>query len=654
MATVDDVTGNNEQLDPGSGLIPAIERIEGLLASVFQRIAILAVAAILVISLSTIVDIVMRTFFGSSIYGLNENVTLLVAVGASTCLPYGLARGSALTMDLISNRLSNGWRRWIDLSAPVLVGIFFFTLGLQIWQTAYGMAISGDTTMITQTPKAPFFFVMAASCLAVAALQVLIGLRLGIAAYRDAGWIGRGVATALLALTLHAVLVMFGFMSGDFYTSLFPTNPIGLAIVAMAALWALIIAGVPIGISMGLVGIVGSALLIGSRSTLQVTGFETTLFITRDGLSVLPLFLLMGAFAGVAGIGKELYALSNALVGHIRGGLAHASILACALFGTLTGSSIATQMSIGKIALFEMRDRNYSTALSAGSVAAGGTLGQLIPPSSALILYAILTEQSVGQLFIGAIIPGILAAVFYMAAVTVWLWFKPVDATPGKKSTWSELAAAGRGSWTVLMLLGLVLGGIYTGLFTELEGGAVGAFGAFLIALFRGRLSPKVFWKTMGDSTSSLSMIYSLIFGAVMLSFFFGISGVPDAFTNWITGLGLSPLGVVLALVACYLILGTVMDPFAMMIITIPFFVPLVTELGYDPIWWGIMTIMCMEAGMISPPFGLNMFVISSLDKTIPITTVYRGSWPFFFSTIVKIGLLIAFPALVTFLPSTM
>lgn len=301
-----------------------------------------------------------------------------------------------------------------------------------------------------------------------------------------------------------------------------------------------------------------------------------------------------------------------------------------------------------------MQRHKYSTALSAGSVAAGGTLGQLIPPSSALILYAILTEQSVGRLFVGAIIPGVLAVILYMGSITVWLWLRPQDAQKHPRSSLREIAVAARGSWSVLLLLGAVLGGIYGGIFTDLEAGSVGAAGAFLIALGRGRLTRATFWKTIGDSTGSLAMIYSLIFGVIMLSFFFGISGVPQAFTAFINGLNLSPMGVVLALVCCYIVLGTVMDPFAMMVITIPFFVPLVTGLGYDPIWWGIVTIICMEAGMISPPFGLNMFVIASLDRTIPMSTVYRGSWPFFASTLVKIGLLLAVPSLVTWLPSTM
>lgn len=290
--------------------------------------------------------------------------------------------------------------------------------------------------------------------------------------------------------------------------------------------------------------------------------------------------------------------------------------------------------------------------LAAGSVAAGGILGQLIPPSSALILFAVLTEQSVGALFIGAVIPGLLATLLYMTAVTVWLMINPSAAARTRRADLRELAAATRASWSVLLLIGLVLGGIYGGFFTELEAGAVGAVGGFVIAVARGKLSGGVFWPAMANATRALSMMYSLIFGVTALSFFFGIAGLPQAFVAWVETLGLSPLGVILCLVAVYLVLGTAMDAFAMMMITIPIFVPLVESLGFDPVWWGIMTLICMEAGQISPPFGLNIFVINAIDDRISIGKVYRGVLPFFGSSVVKIALLIAFPALVTWLPS--
>jgi tripartite ATP-independent transporter DctM subunit len=508
--------------------------------------------------------------------------------------------------------------------------------------------------VMTGIAKAPFYYGVGAAISFAAVLQGVRALSLVVA-------LRRFLTPGRLSVLLGAVLLIgwaLGALLGLFPASPFrvvaPSNPLLLALVVFAGMWGLILLSVPLGVAMGLAGLVGTAALLKPGSALNVLGSETTAFITADALSVLPLFLLMGAFATVAGIGSDLYRLAYALVGHVRGGLAHASILACAAFGTLTGSSVATQMSIGRIALGEMRARDYSAELASGSIAAGGTLGQLIPPSSALILYAVMTQQSVGQLFMGALLPGILATLLYMGAVAVWLLVYPHHAKSGPRAQMHEVLAAARGSWSVLVLLGVVLGGIYLGFFTELEAGSVGAAGAFFIAIARGKMTPSSFWQTMADTTKTLAMMYSLIFGVTVLSFFFGVSHVPEAFVTFIDTLGLSPIGVVIALVCCYLVLGTAMDAFAMMVITIPIFVPLIISLGFDPVWWGLMTIICMEAGMISPPFGLNIFIISSLDASIPLRTVYRGCWPFFGASVVKIILLILFPVIVTWLPSTM
>lgn len=625
-----------------------------LVETIARRVASIAVAAVLLIAFANVLDIVLRNVFDKSLFGLNEINAYLVAIAAATCLPYGLHVGAALAINAVSNKASPQGRVVLALLSASITTIFCGLLGWRILDVGLDMARKNQTTIMTDIPTAPFVVAMALALMVAAvvmSIKVFEQLRAGYQSEHKALWAS---VTILSAATLWALLSLLGVLPTAPFKVLAPSNPLVLALVAFGAMWVLIVLSVPIGIAMGMTGIVGTATLLRNDLSLEILGSEVTGFVLQDSLSVLPLFLLMGAFATVAGIGSDLYRFAYALVGHVKGGLAHASILACAAFGTLTGSSVATQMSIGRIALFEMRDRKYSTELSAGAIAAGGTLGQLIPPSSALILYAIMAEESVGQLFIGAIFPGILATAMYMGAVMVWLWIAPKHAVPGPKSPTSELIAAAKQAWSVLALLGVVLGGIYFGLFTELEAGSVGAAGAFLIALWRGKLNLSSFWNTMAETTRTLAMMYTLIFGVTMLSFFFGISGVPDAFIDWVTGLGLTPMGIILGLILCYLILGTAMDAMAMMVITIPIFVPLVESLGFDPIWWGVMTIMCVEAGMISPPFGLNIFVISALDPKIPISTIYKGCWPFFASSVFKIILLILFPAIVTFLPSTM
>lgn len=641
---------------PYVAAIPVIFALETIMIAVGRRISAIAVASILLIAFANVTEITLRNVFHTSLFGLNEINALLVAIAVSTCLPAGLATGAALTINLLKNRVSKNIQMWLDVFATALMTIFFALAAWRVWAAASTMAKTNQTTIMTSIQKAPFFWGMSIA-IGFAALILFVQLLRKTADIVQAGpnrAVSGGIALVLLAAILHPVLALFHIVPTSFYLQFAPDNSLILAAVAFIGMWVLVLLTVPIGVAMGLTGLVGAATLLSSHLSMEVMGSEITDFITRDALSVLPLFLLMGAFATVAGIGADLYRLAHALVGHFRGGLAHASILACAGFGTLTGSSIATQMSIGKIAMVEMRDRKYSPELASGAIAAGGTLGQLIPPSSALILYAVLTEQSVGRLFMGAIIPGILATILYMAATAVWLSLYPKHAKSGPKATWVEVGEAAKGAWSVLLLLSVVLGGIYFGFFTELEAGSVGAAGAFIIALSRGRMTSSNFWDTMASTTMSLALIYSMIFGVTILSFFFGISNLSVAFITFINSLGLSPIGVIFALVLVYLILGTAMDPFATMVITIPIFVPLVHQLGFDPIWWGLMTLICMEAGMISPPFGINIFVISSLDRSIPITTVYRGVMPYFFSTLVKIALLMAFPILVTWLPSTM
>ncbi|MFT3752516.1 MAG: TRAP transporter large permease subunit [Paludibacter sp.] len=635
---------------------PAVfDRLQRFLELASQRLALIAVAAVLLIACANVTDVVLRNFFSLSLYGLNEINALLVAIAVSTCLPYGMARDAPLRIAILKGRVTPAAEMWCGALAATCMLLFLALLAWRMGAAARNIGLTNQTTVMTEIPKAPFFWAVAVAISLAAVVQAVAAIRLMSQALTSSPRYGLWILAAGVIVLGYATLALLSLVPAGWLAAIRPDTPLLLTGLAFLLMWVAILATVPLGAAMGLTGIIGTAVLISAPVSLEVLGSETASYITRDALSVLPLFLLMGALAAVAGIGTDLYRLAYALFGHIRGGLAHASILACAGFGTMTGSAVATQMTIGKIALKEMQQRGYSNELGAGSIAAGGTLGQLIPPASALILYAVMTEQSVGRLFMGAIIPGVLATLLYMATVTVWTLLYPHHAPRrAERSSLAEVVDATRKSWSVLLLLGVVLSGIYFGFFTELEAGSVGAVGAFLIALLRGKLNPKTFWATMGETTITLAMMYTLIFGVVMLSFFFGVAQLPQAFVGFVQGLGLEPLMVVICLVLCYLILGTVMDEFAMMVITIPIFAPLVASLGFDPIWWGVLTILCMEAGAISPPFGLNIFVISALDPRIPLSSVYRGCWPFFASALFKIAVIIAFPVLVTWLPSHM
>lgn len=628
----------------------ALAALDQAILKVSQRVAAVGVLSILTVAFLTVLDIVLRNFFSKSLYGLGEITVLLIAIAVSAVIPAGMAKRVSLTIEILESRVSPATLAWLKAFGAALLGLFLGLIAWRLGLIARTAMIRQETTIMREIPKAPFYFGVSAGLAVATFVQIIVTLREVEAAYAVTR---RGATPALVALLVVIgafTLFLTGLLDPTPFRALRPSNPVVLAGVVFAVMWVFVLMMVPLGAVMGFAGIVGAAALLGTGPALEVLGSETRNYLTQESLAVLPLFLLMGTFASVAGIGSDIYRLAHVMLGHFRGGIAHATIAGCAAFGALTGSSMATQMTIGRLAMPEMRARGYSVEISAGTIAAGGTLGQLVPPATALILYAVMAQQSVGKLFMATIIPGIIAALLYMGTVMVWVHFHPEDAPQGEAATWRQRAAVVRACWAPLLLLTLVLGGIYGGFFTEIEAGSVGAAGAFLLAVARGRLTRHTIWEVMSESTATIALMYALLFGTLMLSFFFGITHLPEFFIKAIDTLSLSPLGVVIALVLCYLILGTAMDSWAMMVITVPIFVPIVTNVGYDPIWWGIMTVICMEAGQISPPFGLNIFLISSIDPSIPVLKVFRGCWPFFWSTCVKIAILIAFPSLTLFL----
>jgi C4-dicarboxylate transporter, DctM subunit len=326
----------------------------------------------------------------------------------------------------------------------------------------------------------------------------------------------------------------------------------------------------------------------------------------------------------------------------------------CAGFGAVTGSSLATVATFGRIALPQMKAAGYAPALSSGTVAAGGTLGALIPPSAPIILFALLTEASIGQLFVAAIVPGLLAVVFYLGTIALVVRLNPEAAPVRESRAPGERRAALAKSGPVMLLFGAVIGGLYTGVFTATESAAVGAIGAFLVALWRGKLNRRQILSVMGETTSITAMIYMLIFGALTFSFFIGVSQLPETLTRMIAGLDLAPLAIIALLLVAYLLLGSVMDSFAVMIITVPIVTPLILGAGYDLVWWGIVMLVVVETGLITPPFGINLFVIRSVQPDVSLMTVFRGVLPFVLSDFLRLALLVLFPVLVMWLPTTM
>ena len=428
-------------------------------------------------------------------------------------------------------------------------------------------------------------------------------------------------------------------------------DPLTTGLSGLAAMFLLIILQVPVGIAMGVIGVVGTGLIIGFEPALTLLATEPSSAMAAEGLAVIALFLLMGNLAHAGGLSDELYRLAYAFLGHRRGGLIFATIGACAGFGAICGSSVATTATMARIALPQMIERGYARSLAAGAIASGGTLGMIIPPSVVMILYAILTENSIITLFLAAIVPGLLAVLFYFIAIGIVVRLFPETAPRGERLSWRQRGRETRNSWAVVLLAFSVSGGIYSGIFTVAEAAAVGASMALVISLVRRRLTGQSFLASLGDTASNTGLIFVIIIGASVFSYFATLSGLPAAIVAWIEAIGLPPLGVIALLMLFFLVLGSLFDTIAAMVLTLPFVYPLVIGLGYDPIWWGVINIVVIELGMITPPIGINVFVLHGMARKLPLKTIFRGVTPFLLADLVRLIVLILFPGLSLWLP---
>ena len=427
-------------------------------------------------------------------------------------------------------------------------------------------------------------------------------------------------------------------------------DPAQIATLAIFVMLALIVLHVPIGIAMILIGLAGFGVISGFAPAVTILANEGANTISNPDLAVIPLFLLMGNFATSARLSEDIYNLAYAFIGHFRGGLALSTIGGCGFFGSVCGSSPATAATFGKVALPEMLKRNYSPSLATGTIAAGGTLGSLVPPSVIMIIYAVQAEEFILQLFVAAVIPAAIEIALYMIVVLVFVRLKPDAGPAGPRMNWLERLKVVIRSWGGVLIGIVVIGGIYGGVFTVTEAASFGAVLAFFFALGRRRLTKKIFWDSLIGTATSTAMIYFIIIGANVLIYFFGLSRLADHVVSGIFHLNVPHLVTLTLLIIVYLILGSIFDTVAAMVITLPFVLPIITNMGYHPLWWGILNVVIIETGMISPPIGLNVFVLQGITK-VPLQVIYKGTVPFVLADIARIALLVLFPPLVLWLP---
>ncbi|WP_407157974.1 TRAP transporter large permease [Bradyrhizobium sp. STM 3557] len=431
-----------------------------------------------------------------------------------------------------------------------------------------------------------------------------------------------------------------------------------VALIGFVALFALMLLRVPVGMAMGLVGVSGFGYLVSGPAALKLVGQTSMRTVTDYTFGVIPMFLLMGTFVSNSGMSRELFRAANGFVGHMRGGLGIATVAACGGFAAISGSSVATAATFSAVAYPEMRRFGYPQSFATGVIAAGGTLGAMLPPSTVLAVYGIITEQDIGKLFIAGIVPGLLAMTMYMITIALIGRVAPGFLPKGEALSWRERFKGLRDIWAPVLLFLFVIGGLY-GLpflprFTPTEAGGVGATGAFLIGLATGRLDKEKILASLLQATRTAAAVFTVLIGALIFGYFLTVTQTPQKVTEFLTGLGLGPYGVLALIMIMYLVLGCLMDAMAMIILTVPIIFPVVSHLGFDPIWFGVIIVMTVELGLIHPPVGMNVFVIKSVVKDVSFATIFKGVLPFVATDLVRLVILIAFPILATWLPQQM
>ena len=431
-------------------------------------------------------------------------------------------------------------------------------------------------------------------------------------------------------------------------------SPEFAGLVGMVALFALLAIRVPVAYAMIAVGLVGMAWLNNPSAALSLLSTETFTVASSIELVVIPLFILMGNVATEAGLSRKLYDAAYAWIGSIRGGLASATVLGCAGFAALSGSSVATALTMGRVSLGEMERYGYNPRLSTGAVAAGGTLGILIPPSTGFVIYAILTQQSIGRLFLAGILPGLLLTFLFVALITIWATIRPDLGPSGPRTSFAAKLSALAGALPIILLIVVTIGGIYLGIFSPVEASAVGATLAILMGLGFRTLTPAALFRAVRDTVGTTATVMLIIIAANIMNPFLALTHIPLAVGNFLTSLDIGAYGILVLIICSYLVLGCFLEGFAMLVLTMPIFFPVIVQLGFDPIWFGVIVVLSLEMGLITPPVGVNVYIVKSLVPHVPIGAIFAGVFPFLLAMVLAMVLLTLFPEIVLYLPRTM
>ena len=626
--------------------------------AVSRCLALVSTASLLSVALLVCVEIIARSVLGFSLIGVADIAGLVVAVGIAAAFPIVSIQRGHLIIELLHNQMGE--------KAVIFVRFFggwvlFSALALLTWRIGMNAVEFGQqdaTTEVIDLPYSPFLWAITLFMGLATAFQLFPIVRDTLdvrETWHTATKAGAQTKLYVLAALLAILFLLIAiFDRGEIIDWLFPKSPVLIAVIFFVAVWISAMLMFPLGAAMLLTGFAGIGILLGSSPALSLVATRAIEFLASDILLIIPLFLLMGTFAQTAGLSSDMYRLAHALLGYFQGGLALATVAACAGFGAMTGSSMATSLTIGQAAYPEMRRYGYSEDLSTGSIAAGGTLGAIVPPSGVLVLYAILTEVSIGALFIAAAIPAIIVILLFIFTIMIQVRLQPAAAPAAIARQPGELIAAIKGIWPSLGLIVVVLGGIYAGIFTVTEAASVGALGTFTLAWARGRLGNEALKTVMIETAERTAMVYALIIGGSIFAFFIGLTQLPVEATNFLNNFNLPGLSVVAVALVIYILLGMIMGAYEIMIITVPVIAPILVGFNFDLVWWGIIMVMVVEIGLLTPPFGMNCFIIKAVAADVPLSKVFKGVTPFIIAHIIALALLVLFPSLVLWLPGVL
>ncbi|MBW2095866.1 MAG: TRAP transporter large permease subunit [Deltaproteobacteria bacterium] len=596
----------------------------------------------------TVGDVLLRYLFDRPIAGAFELTEYLMAVCVSMTLAYCAIHKGHVRVDILLS-VFPARAQAVVRSIVTLLGVLFFST--ITWQSAIQAEIirhSGSYSTALRLPVFPFVWVLFAGS-ALISLVLLRDLRESVSrAVEETRW-------NWIWLCAGGVIVLAG-SAALFWGEEWPwdLSPSTFGIYGICILVLLLFSGFQIGLGIGLTGFLGMAYLSGSDAALTLLATVPYSTIASYGMSIIPLFILMGTFAFYAGLSRDIYWTMYKWLGRLPGGLAMATVGACAGFAAISGSSLATSATMGTVAMHEMKRYKYDARLATGCIAAGGTIGILIPPSVILVIYGIITEQSIGRLFLAGFFPGVLEACFYIVTIYILCKRNPLFGPAGPRTTFSEKVVSLKDSWGLFVLFGLVMGGIYSGICSPTEAAGVGAFGAFLFALGKGKLSWENFTASIMGSGKTTAMIFLIMIGTHFFGYFLAVTRLPFELADMVIALEVNRYIILGIIITVYIFLGAIMDAIAMILITVPIFFPVVTALGFDPIWFGIIIVRVAEIGGITPPVGMNVFIIKGVAQDVPLKEIYKGIFPFLIADICHLGLLIAVPQVALFLPGLM